>query len=174
VLAGDDAFAVDLEAGQRLGVGAGGQHDVRSGVAGAVDLHRVGCDKSALALDDGDAGSLEQSGQAAEHAVDNAVLVLVDARHVDALEGRADAEVAAVAGVVGDLARMEQRLGGNASAVQAGAAQLVPFDEGDLEVELGRAQRTRVAAAASTQDHKVERGAGVVRHGVLRAVDRNP
>ena len=56
--------------------------------------------------------------------------------------------------------------------MEAGAAQLVLFDERDLEVEFGRAQCARVSTAASTKDHKVECGAGVVRHGILRADDR--
>ena len=37
VLGGDHPLAVDLEAGQRAGVGAGGQDDVPAGVGRAVD-----------------------------------------------------------------------------------------------------------------------------------------
>ena len=37
VLGGDDPLAVDLEAGQGAGVGAGGEHDVRAGVRRVVD-----------------------------------------------------------------------------------------------------------------------------------------
>ena len=37
----------------------------------------------------------------------------------------------ALAGVVGDLGGVQQRLGRDAAAVQAGAAELVLLDEGD-------------------------------------------
>jgi hypothetical protein len=56
---------------------------------------------------------------------------------------------------VGQLGRVQQRLGGDAAAVQAGAADLVLLDEGDLEAEPGAAQRRRVPSGAGTQDHQV-------------------
>jgi len=57
---------------------------------------------------------------------------------------------------------LEQRLGRDASPVQARAAQaLLPLDDGDLQAELRRADRGRVAAGAGPDDDHVER----VRHG---------
>ena len=63
---------------------------------------------------------------------DDGVLVLVDAGHVDAVERGVDAEVRAVAGVVGELGGVQERLGGDAAVVQAGAADLARLDEGDV------------------------------------------
>ena len=58
---------------------------------------------------------------------------------------------------VGDLGRVQQRLGRDAAAVQAGAADLVLLDQGDALAELGRAQRAGVAAAAAAEDDDVVR-----------------
>ena len=52
----------------------------------------------ALALDDGDAAALDQAGQALEEPGDDAVLVVVDAGHVDAVERGAHAELLGLAG----------------------------------------------------------------------------
>ena len=75
---------------------------------------------------------------------------------VDALEGRADADLRRLPGVVRDLGGVQQRLGRDAAAVQAGAAQLVLLDQADGEAQLGGAQRRRVPAAAATEDDKVK------------------
>jgi len=57
---------------------------------------------------------------------------------------------------------LEQGLGRDASPVEARAAQgLLPLDDGDLEAELRRADRCRIAAGAGPDDDDVER----VRHG---------
>ena len=92
------------------------------------------------------------------------VLVLVDAGHVDALERGLHAELRALAGVVGELGGVQQRLGRDAAVVQAGAAHLVRLDQGDGHAQLGGAQGGGVAAAASAQDDDVESGAGGVGH----------
>ena len=63
--------------------------------------------------------------------------------------------VLALAGVVGDLGGVQQRLGRDAAAVQAGAADLVLLDQRDPLAELGGAQRAGVAAAAATEDDDV-------------------
>jgi hypothetical protein len=57
--------------------------------------------------------------------------------------------------VVGDLRRVQQRLGGDASAMQARAADLVLLDEDDGLAELRRTQRRRVPAAAAAEDDDV-------------------
>src|SRR3712207_1977414 len=51
VVAGDDPRPVDVQAGQRPGVGTGGQQHVLALVALPVDLHGGGGDQTALALD---------------------------------------------------------------------------------------------------------------------------
>ena len=46
---------------------------------------------------------------------------------------RPDAELLALAGGVGHLGRVQQRLGGDAAPVQAGAAELALLDQRDLQ-----------------------------------------
>ena len=40
--------------------------------------------------------------------------------------------------------------------MQAGTSDLVPFHEPDGQIQLGRAQRTGISAAASTEDDEIE------------------
>ena len=68
---------------------------------------------------------------------------------------------------VGDLGGVQQRLGRDAAAVQAGAPEQVLLDEGDAHAELGGAQRAGVAAAPSPEDDDVMGGLGGGRHPVL-------
>ena len=145
VLGGEDLLAVDLEAGQRLAVGTGGEDDVLAGVRRAGDLDGVRAGEPALALDDRDPAGLDQAGEALEEPGDDAVLVGVHAGHVDALERGPDAELLALAGAVGDLGRVQQCLGRDAAEVEAGAAELALLDQRDAHAELGRAQRAGVA-----------------------------
>ena len=56
---------------------------------------------------------------------------------------------------VGDLAGVQQRLGRDAAAVQAGAADLVLLDQDDRLAELGRAQRSGVTAAAAAENDDI-------------------
>ena len=180
LVAGDDP-AADLEAGQRARVRAGGEHQVLAGVARAVDLDGAVADDLALALDDGDAGGLDHALQALVEPADDAVLVLVDLGHVDAVERALDAERGAFAGAVGDLGGVQEGLGGDAAVVQARAAELALLDEGDRQAELHRSKGTGVAAAAAPEHHDVEvvgvrRGVGHCRLPVrvLRIVILSP
>ncbi len=153
VVRGDDPVAVDLQARQRLRHGAGGEQDVAALDALTVDIDGGGGGEPALALDVGDLAGGDQTLQALVQTGDHLVLVLVHARHVDALEGRLDAELLALAGLVGDLARVEQGLGGDAAVVQAGAAKLVLLDQGDVQAQLSPAQGRGVTTAATAEDH---------------------
>ena len=139
VLGGDDPLAVDLEAGQRARVGAGGQHDVLAGVRSCRrprpcwgPVSRPSPSTTVMPR------PLIRPVQALEQPGDDAVLVGVDAGHVDAVERRADAELLGLAGGVGDLGRVQQRLGGDAADVQAGAAELALLDQADASARAGR------------------------------------
>ena len=156
VLGGDDLLAVDLEAGQRLAVGAGGQHDGLAGVGRAVDGDLAGTGQRAGALDDGDAARLDEAGEALEQPVDDLVLVGVDAGHVDAVEGGGDAELRGLAGRVGDLRGVQEGLGRDAAHVEAGAAEVALLDQPDAQAQLGRSQGTGVTARSSPEDEDVE------------------
>ena len=74
----------------------------------------------------------------------------------DGLAGDVDAEVLGVADALGEGGRLEERLGRDAAAVEARAADLVLVDEGDLEAELGGPEGGRVAAGAGAEDDEVE------------------
>lgn len=153
VVRGDDPVAVDLQARQRLRHGAGRQQDVAALDALAVDVDGGGGGEPPLTLDVVHLAGCDQTLESLVQARDHAVLVLVDGRYVDALEGGLDAELLALAGLVGDLARVEQGLGGDASSVQAGAADLVLLDQGDVQAQLGPAQRRGVTATTTAEDH---------------------
>ena len=142
---------------------------LRPRTCAVADLHGVLGDEPALALDELDLVRLDQALQTLVQPVDDAVLVRVDPGHVDALERGPDAEPGALAGVVGDLGRVQQRLGRDAAVVQAGAADLVLLDQRDRHAELGGAEGAGVAAAAAAEDHDVELGlrGSCVGHGTL-------
>ena len=160
VVGGDHALAVDVEAGQGLGVGTGGEHEVLAGVRRVADGDLAGTAHASRPLDHGDAAALDESGQPLVEPGDHPVLVAVDAAHVDALEAREHAELLGLAGVVGDLGGVQECLRRDAADVQAGAAELVPLDQSDAEPELCCAQGTGIASRARTEDEYVEFGVG--------------
>ncbi|CAM5356820.1 hypothetical protein STENM327S_01355 [Streptomyces tendae] len=119
----------------------------------AAHVDGGGGGEPALTLDVGDLAGGDQTLQPLVQAGDHLVLVLVHAGHVDALEGRLDTELLALAGLVGDLARVQQGFGRNATVVQAGAAELVLLDQGDVQAQLCPAQGRGVPTAATAEDH---------------------
>jgi hypothetical protein len=121
----------------------------------AVHLDGRGGGQPALALDVGDAAALDQALQALVEPADDAVLVAVDAVHVDAGQGGLDAELLAVAGQVGDLTGVQERLGRDAAAVEAGAAHLVLLHQDHGHAQLGGTQRGGVTARAAAEDDQV-------------------
>jgi hypothetical protein len=169
VVAGDDALVVDLEARDGAGDRAGGQQHVLGLDAPAVDLDGGGGDQRAGALDDLDLAALDQAGEALVQPLDDLALVGVDARHVDLVEAAVDAELLGLLDDLDGLGRVQQRLGRDAAAVQAGAADLVLLDHDDALAELGVAQRGRVAAAAPSEDDEVD-GLGLG-HGGDSSID---
>ena len=156
LLGGDHALAVDLEAGQRAGVGAGGEHEVVPVYVASPTVTVTGAGHPALALDDGDPAGLDQPGEALEEPAHDAVLVGVDAGHVDAVERGADPELLGLAGRVGDLGRVQQRLRRDAADVQAGAAEVALLDEPDAQSELGGAEGTGIPTRTGPEDEDVE------------------
>ena len=59
------------------------------------------------------------------------------------------------------LGGVEQRLGGDAAPIQAGAAHLPALHDGGVQTQLGRPQRCRITAGAGTDDDEL-----IVRHTV--------
>ena len=102
-----------------------------------------------------DAVGLLQRLDAADQLLD--LLVLVGCQPV-VLERQAvgdQAEVAAVPGLRVDLRAVQQRLGGDAAPVQAGAAQLARLDQRRLQSVLRAAYRAFVAARTAAEHRNV-------------------
>jgi hypothetical protein len=128
---------------------------VVAGVDGVADGDRRRGQQPPVADDRVDLPARDRGLQALPQPVDDRLLVGQHGGHVDALEGRPDAELLAVPRGVGDLGRVQQRLGRDTPAVQAGPPDLVLFDQGHALAELGRAQRAGVPAAAAPQHDDV-------------------
>ena len=161
VVAADDPLAVDVEAGQRLGRRAGGQHHVAAGVDLAVHGHLVRRAQHALTGHERDLAGAHDALQALVQLGDDAVLVAVDPGHVDAVELALDAEGLALAGHVGDLRGVQQRLGGDAAAVQTGTAELRLVDQHHAQAQVGGAEGAGITAGSAAEDHYVEYIPGV-------------
>src|SRR5580765_985607 len=96
-------------------------------VAGASDLDGARANQRSVAGDDRDLAAGDQSLQTLVEPGDHAVLVGVDGFEVNSLERRRNSELAGLPDRVGDLTRVPQGLGRDASAVQERAADLVLF-----------------------------------------------
>ena len=69
---------------------------------------------------------------------------------------RLDAELGGVGDVALHGGRLEERLGRDAATVEAGAAERVLLDDGDVETGRGGVQRRPVAAGAAADHHEIE------------------
>ena len=169
VVAGHDLLAVGLEAGQALDARAGREDDIgrledalaalagRPVLAGLADADLLRAVEAAAAVDPGHLVLVDERLEPGPHPLHDLVapgghLGVVD----DGLAGERQAEVLGVADLVGEGGRLEQRLGRDAAAVEARAADLVLVDEGDLEPELARAEGGRVAARARAEHDEIE------------------
>ena len=128
--------AAHLQTGERLRGGAGGEDDVAAGQTASVDLDGVRRDEPAGTLDVVDGPCGDQPLEPLVEPGDDAVLVGVHTAHVDRLERGLDPEATALSGRVRDLGRVQQRLGGDAPHVQAGASQLALLDQSDAQAQL--------------------------------------
>ena len=82
--------------------------------------------ESARALHDLDLALLGQHAQAAGQLLDDRALPAAQLLEVDLRRAEGDAMGAHLLGVLDDLGRMQQRLGGNAADIQTHAAQRRP------------------------------------------------
>jgi hypothetical protein len=92
-----------------------------------------------VSLDGVDLPAGDRGLQALPEPVHHTVLIGLHAGHVDALEGGPDADGGTVPGVVSDLSRVQQRLGRDAAAMQAGPPDPVLLDQRHALAEFGRA-----------------------------------
>ena len=87
-----------------------------------------------------------------DQGMDHLALAL---HHLGVVEGdllRRDAEGGALGGVAVELGGVQQGLGGNAALVEAGAAQVLPLEQGHLQAALGGPLGAEVAARAAADD----------------------
>src|SRR6185437_15255347 len=155
LVGGDHALAVDVESRQALRLRPGGQHHVLGLVDRVADPYAGRRLQPPGPLDRVYLAARDRGLQALPEPVHHAVLVRLDTRDVDALEGGLDADRGTVPGVVGDLGRVQQRLGRDAAAMQAGPPDLVLLDQRHALAEFGRAQRAGVPAAATAEHDDV-------------------
>ena len=87
---------------------------------------------------------------------DDLAPVVVDRSNIDGLKARAHAVMGSVAHDIGNLTRVQQGFRGNATAMKAGATDLVSFNQSDGPSELPGAQRRRIAPGAAAEDDDVE------------------
>ena len=162
---------VKCHAWQRAGVGAGGHDDLlaHQGFAGCT-LHLDfvaafdGLGERATAMEEADLVLLEQVQDAVVVLLHHGVLAADHGGHVHGHLAGADAVLGKVlGGMLEVLGRLQQRLGGNAAHVGAGAARsgaalvVLPLvDTGDLHAQLGRADGGDVAARACADHDDVE------------------
>ena len=155
---------VDVDAGQPGDVRAGGDDDalglellLAAVCVGHLDL--AGPEDRARAVDGVDLVLLEQEGDAVDVALHALVL---EGQHLGEIElgrGHLDAHGGeAVSRFLEQLGGMQQRLGGDAADVEAGAAEGgALLHHGHLHAELRRADGAHVAARAGADDDQVVR-----------------
>ncbi len=115
-----------------------------------VRLERPGPDQR------GHLAPLEQAGQALEELVDHRVLAVLAPGEVDRHAAHVDAELLGPLDRPVHGGRLQELLGRDAAAVQAGAAHLVPLDDGDREPGRRAVERRGVPARAATDHDDVE------------------
>ena len=116
-----------VDAGQSGRLGADANDQVVELVALITGDDRVAVD-GALRAHDFHAFALARRLDALAHGEDDLFLALHHPREVDLGLGNANAERCRVADLAEQIGSREQRLGGNAAPVQAGAAQLGTLD----------------------------------------------
>ena len=155
---GVDQRGVVLGAGQRGHGrhGARGDDDVVRGVGCALDGHATGGVEVAAAIDDGHARLALGGCDAGDQALNYLVLPGLHLLPVDGHALRIHAELAGFLGVQVVLRAVEQGLGGDAAHVQAGTAQVLLLNEGDLLARVSEALGSQVATGARTEDDDVK------------------
>ena len=188
-LRGIDQCATERFAGQRAGAGPGGQHHVRRiqphpvadrfrhsrldipqhglTAGGGRDRDLTCAGKRSLTAEHGDAAMRHQTGQTLDHRVHGAHPVVAQRAEIESghlhLQSGDRRPLRRVHRVRGG----QQRLRGDAPAVQAGAAERgVAFHQGDGQPQFRRTQRRRVPAGTRPNDDDIE----CLRHRCLLSI----
>ena len=147
------------------------QDAVAAGARGPVLARLADADlarpvEPAAAGDPGHLVLVDERLEAGPHPLDHGVAPGGHRRVVDVhVAGHDHAVVLGVADAVGEGRRFEQRLGRDAAAVEARAADLVLVDQRDLEPQLAGPERGRVAARARAEHDEIEIVGGADGHG---------
>ena len=129
-------------------------------------LKRAGARQPAVALDHRDTVLLHQVLDAAGELIRDLARIGDHLLDIDRDVSDGDAEVAEPVEGVAELGDPEQRLGRDASPVEADAAGAIAFDHGGLQAELAGPDRRDIAAGAGADDDNVK---GRIGHDVLRS-----
>jgi len=161
----DDLFAVLGQVGQHAAAGSRRDDDVLGldHLLAAVlcgDLNLAAGQELAIAHDDVDLVLLHQELHPLGHAVGNATGTVDHATEIDLGLGHLDAVILGVLDVFEHVGALEQRLGGDASPIQADAAQGFTFDDGGLQTELGGADGGYITTGAAAEYHDIVLHAG--------------
>ena len=164
---GDDALLVNFNPRKAGGLGAGGDDRVRGlqNLGAAVvldDLHGVRVPEASVSVDHGDLVLVHQVLHPGAGLRHDFVLAAAHLLPVDPQPGHLDAVLGEIRlGGVEMLGGVEQRLGGDATHVEAGAAERgITLDQRGLQAKLRTADRGDIAAGAGANYGDV-----VVGHG---------
>src|SRR5713101_1197816 len=159
VVAVDHAIAVHRKSGQGLGSRSGRHHQVLGvhHLAAVLDRHRVLGLDDALALEHGYLVLLQQELDTAPELVDHRLLALQDRRPIDLEAVSFQAEGGGGVDLVRQLRGMKERLGRDATPVQAGASDLLLLDDRNFEPELGSTNSADIPGGATADDGDIER-----------------
>ena len=139
----DDILGIDLDLAAILEIDDTGLGTVEFGPAGNV--FRTGC--------------LEQLRDTAGQLGDDAVLPAFQLAHVEGRcgsEGNPQRIAAGMFAHILELARrMDDGLGGNTAAIEAGAPEPVPVDDNDIKAQLAGADRGGITARAAADNEKL-------------------
>ncbi len=156
-----DALLVDVDTGKPRHIRAGGDDDGLAldhlAVPVGLDLDAAGRGDAPHALEACDLVLLEQERDALHVALDALVLELHHGGEIELRRAHGDAHPPEqVTGFIEQLGGMQQRLRGNASDIEAGAAEgLVLLHHRHLHAELCRADGADIAAGTRADDDEV-------------------
>ena len=175
---GVDAVGIFLQTGdRRLGIDGAGSHD--DGIGGHALLAAVGLGDLKL-LFAGELGGavhlldlvqLQQTGYAAGQLLADGVLVGDDLGEVDLHTLDLYADILALGpDLLHQLGGVQQALGGDAAHVQAGAAQILLFNNGHVRAQLCGTDGRHISAGAAADNNDLLHTAPRIKAGSLRAI----
>ena len=145
--------ALQRDAGDR---GAGGDDHVLDVDRLIADRHLAAAGQPRRALERGHATCFEQALDALDELIDDRRLPLLRRHPVEAEVSGDEAERLARPGERVELRRLEQRLGRDAAAHEAGAAHAVLLDDRGGRTELSGAERGHVAAGPAADNQHIK------------------